>query len=60
MMTFKKYHTESKMNDVCPFSRDHVVECSERTILSCLELVCLCWRRFGRYLSHHLAKSELN
>ena len=29
------------MNDVCRFSRDHVVECSERTVLSCLELVCL-------------------
>ena len=26
------------MNDVCRFSRDHVVECSERTVLSCLEL----------------------
>ena len=40
------------MNDhgVCRFSRDHVVECSERTVLSCLEPVCLCWRRFGRYL----------
>ena len=25
------------MNDVCRFSRDHVVECSERTVLSCLE-----------------------
>ena len=37
------------MNDVCRFSRDHVVECSERTVLSCLEPVCLCWRRFGRY-----------
>ena len=58
MMTLKKYHTESKMNDVCPFSRDHVVECSERTILSGLEPVCLCWRRFGRYFSHHLAKSD--
>ena len=45
------------MNDVCRFSRDHVVECSERTVLSCLEPVCLCWRRFGRYFSHHLAKS---
>ena len=31
------------MNDVCRFSRDHVVECSERTVLSCLEPVCLCW-----------------
>ena len=40
------------MNDVCRFSRDHVVECSERTVLSCLEPVCLCWRRFGRYFSH--------
>ena len=29
------------MNDVCRFSRDHVVECSERTVLSCLEPVCL-------------------
>ena len=46
------------MNDVCRFSRDHVVECSERTVLSCLEPVCLCWRRFGRYFSHQLAKSE--
>ena len=45
-------------NDVCRFSRDHVVECSERTVSSCLEPVCLCWRRFGRYLSHHLSKSE--
>ena len=25
------------MNDVCRFSRDHIVECSERTVLSCLE-----------------------
>ena len=36
------------MNDVCRFSRDHVVECSERTVLSCLEPICfycLCWRR---------------
>ena len=46
------------INDVCRFSRDHVVECSERTVLSCLEPVCLCWRRFGRYFSHHLAKSD--
>ena len=46
------------MNDVCRFSRDHVVECSERTVLSCLEPVCLCWRRFGRYFSHQLAKSD--
>ena len=46
------------MNDVCRFSRDHVVECSERTVLSCLEPVCLCWRRFERYFSHHLAKSD--
>ena len=30
------------MNDVCRFSRDHVEECSEGTVLSC-------WRRFGRY-----------
>ena len=44
------------MNDVCRSSRDHVVECSERTVLSCLEPVCLCWRRFGRYFSHHLAQ----
>ena len=28
---------ESNMNDVCRFSRDHVVECSERTVLSCLD-----------------------
>ena len=48
---------EDNMNDVCRFSRDHVVECSERTVLSCLEPVCLCWRPFGRYFSHHLAKS---
>ena len=34
----------------------YVAECSERT-LSCLEPVCLCWRPFGRYFSHHLAKS---
>ena len=46
------------MNDVCRFSRDHVVECCEGTVLSCLEPVCLCWRRFGRYFSHHLAKSD--
>ena len=26
------------MDDVCRFSRDHVVECSERTVLSCLVL----------------------
>ena len=26
------------MNDVCRFSRDHVVECSEKTVLSCLVL----------------------
>ena len=32
------------------------MECSEGTVLSCLEPVCLCWRRFGRYLSHHLAR----
>ena len=32
------------MNDVCRFSKDHVVECAERTVLSCLEPVCLCWR----------------
>ena len=44
--------------NVCRFSRDHVVECSERTVLSCLEPVFLCWRRFGRYFSHHLAKSD--
>ena len=35
-----------------------VVECSERTVLSCLEPVCLCWRHFWIYFSHHLAKSE--
>ena len=29
----------SNMNDVCRFSRDHVVECSERTALTCLESV---------------------
>ena len=46
------------MNDVCRFSRDHAVECSERTVVSYLEPVCLCWRRFGRYFSHHLAKSD--
>ena len=28
------------MNDICQFRRDHVVECSERTVLSYLELVC--------------------
>ena len=38
--------------------RDHVAGCSERTVLSCREPVCLCWRRFGRYFSHHLAKSD--
>ena len=27
------------MNDVCLFSRYHVVECSERAVLSCLEPV---------------------
>ena len=32
---------EINMNDVCRFSRDHVVECSERTVLSCLEPVCV-------------------
>ena len=47
------------VNDVCRFSRDHAVECSERTVLSCLEPVCLCWRRFKRYFSLHLAESEL-
>ena len=46
------------MNDVCRFSRDHVVECSEGAVLSCLEPVCLWWPRFRRYFSHHLAKSE--
>ena len=30
------------MNDACRFSRNHVVECSEKTVLSCLEPVCLC------------------
>ena len=35
----------------CRFSRDHVVECSERTVLSCLEPVCLCWQCFGRYVN---------
>ena len=34
-----------------------VVERCERTIMSCLEPVCLCWRRFGRYF-YHLAKSD--
>ena len=48
------------IDDVCRFTGDHLVECSERTVSSCLEPVCLCWRRFGRYFSHHLAKSELN
>ena len=43
-MTIKKKMYD--MNDVCRFSRDHVVECSERTVLSCLEPVCSCWRRF--------------
>ena len=42
------------MNDVCRFSRNHVVECSERTVLSCLEPVCLCWRRF-RSISQNVA-----
>ena len=32
------------MKDVCRFSRDNVVECSERTVFSCLEPICLCWR----------------
>ena len=41
------------MNDVCRFTRDHVAEYSERTVLSCLEPVCLYWRRFVRYFSHH-------
>ena len=45
--------------NVCRFSRDYVVKCSERTVLSCLEPVCLCWQHFGRYFSHHLAKSEV-
>ena len=39
------------MNDVCQFSRDHVVECSERTVLSCLEPVCLCWRRYDHNIN---------
>ena len=51
---------KSNLNDICRFSRDHVVECSERTVLSCLEPACLCWRRFGRYFSHHLAKNGRN
>ena len=46
------------MDGVCRFSRDHVVECSERTVLSCLEPVCLYWRHFGRYFSYHLARSD--
>ena len=36
----------------------YAVECSERIVLSCLEPVSLCWRRFGRYFSQHLAKSD--
>ena len=40
------------------YMQSYVVECSERTVLSCLEPVCLCWQRFGRYFSHHLAKSD--
>ena len=35
------------MNNVSRFSRDHVVEYSKRTVLSCVEPVCLCWGRFG-------------
>ena len=50
--------SDDNMNDGYRFSRDHVVECSERTVLSCLEPVCLCWRHFGRYFSHHLVKSD--
>ena len=64
-MTCFNYHLEmpleikeQNMNNVCRFSRDHIVECSERTVLSCLEPVCLCWRRFGKFFSHHLAKSD--
>ena len=34
-----------------------VVECSKRTVLSCLEQF-VCWRHFGTYFSHHLAKSD--
>ena len=44
------------MNDVCRFSSDHVVECSERTVLSCLEPVCLGWQRFGRGTSEQLKR----
>ena len=36
-----------------------VVECSDRTILSCLQPVCLCCRRFGRYFSHHHHQAAL-
>ena len=31
-----------------------------RTVLSCLESVCLCWRCFKRYFSHHLNKTNIN
>ena len=54
IVTSRQYRYDT--NDVCRFSRDPVVECSERTVLSCVEPVCLCWRRFGRCFSHHLAQ----
>ena len=54
--TFKK----SKRPENMPMKEYviQVVECSERTVLSWLAPVCLCWRCFGRYFSHHLAVGQ--
>ena len=60
MTDMSSFHTENDSEQFLHLNRTLilVVECSERTVLSCLELICLRWRRFGRYFSYHLAKSE--
>ena len=52
-----------KIDDVILLHRPEIRRCKLltsccRLFLSCRETVCLCWRGFGRYFSHHLAKSD--
>ena len=47
------------MNDICRFSRDNVVECSERQVSLVLNQFVYVADVLGdRYFSDHLAKSE--
>ena len=51
LMKIMRQQGDHSFTDI--LNRIRLVEFSERTVLSCLEPVCLCWRGLWRYFSHH-------